>query len=92
MPRFVVAYDISSDRQRQKVSNLLAAVLRRVQLSVFEGDAKRAEVEAVVRQALALIDPETDSLRVYRVCAACVRKIDVYGKTPKVEPQPVIIL
>jgi CRISPR-associated endonuclease Cas2 len=34
----VVAYDISSDKQRQKAAEALLMVIPRVQESVFEGD------------------------------------------------------
>jgi len=78
--RVVVAYDISSDRGRQKVADLLEMVLTRVQKSVFEGDLPVEVLEKSVQRALRHIDPETDSIRVYHLCASCTPRVDVYGR------------
>jgi CRISPR-associated protein Cas2 len=78
--RFVISYDITEDRPRTKVAKLMEEVLNRVQYSVFEGDAPEEKVMAAVDRSLGLIDPETDSLRVYRLCRTCTAKIDSYGK------------
>jgi CRISPR-associated protein Cas2 len=77
--RVVIAYDISSDRRRKKVSDLLGNALTRVQLSVFEGDLPPEVLERWVEKAVRLLDTETDSLRVYHLCAACAPRVDVYG-------------
>lgn len=78
--RTVVAYDISSDKQRRKVAKLLENFLTRVQLSVFEGELPAEVLGRAVRKALRHIDPETDSLRVYRLCGACAPRTDIYGR------------
>jgi CRISPR-associated protein Cas2 len=77
--RVVVAYDISSDKKRQKVADLLEMVLTRVQRSVFEGDLPPEVLQKSVERALRNIEPETDSLRVYHLCAACAPRVDIYG-------------
>lgn len=92
MPHYVVAYDISNDRSRRKVAELLLAVLGRVQYSVFEGETKPEALQAAVRQAIDYLDPETDSLRVYRLCGACIPRVDAYGRKPRVRKQVVTIL
>ncbi|MGH9361780.1 MAG: CRISPR-associated endonuclease Cas2 [Thermoanaerobaculia bacterium] len=90
--RVVIAYDISSDRRRKKVADLLSNVLIRVQLSVFEGDVPPEVLERWVKKAVRLLDAETDSLRVYRLCAACAPRVDVYGLAMFLEGGPVRIL
>jgi CRISPR-associated protein Cas2 len=90
--RFVVAYDISKDRSRKKVADLLCGVLTRVQYSVFEGNVPPEALGPVVRKALRFLDPDTDSLRVYQLCAACAPKVDAYGRKTPVEESPVRIL
>ena len=77
--RVVVAYDISSDRHRQKVADLLEMVLTRVQRSVFEGDLPAEVLAKSIQRALTHIEPKTDSIRVYHLCAACAPRVDVYG-------------
>ncbi len=88
----VVAYDISNDRSRTQVAKVMSGVLTRVQYSVFEGEAPAKVLERAVRQALRFVDPQTDSLRVYRLCAACAPKIDAYGRDTPVASEPVRIL
>lgn len=78
--KVVVAYDISSDRRRKKVSDLLANVMTRVQLSVFEGDLPPEVLDRWLQKAVRLLDMKTDSLRVYHLCAACALRIDLYGQ------------
>lgn len=90
--RFVVAYDISCDRRRQKVADLLEMVLTRVQKSVFEGEVPREVLDRSIKRALGHIDPETDSVRVYSLCASCAPRTDVYGRGILPHAEPVRIL
>lgn len=90
--RVVVAYDISSDKKRQKAADLLLMVIPRVQESVFEGEVPEGVLERTVKKVLPLLDPQTDSLRVYHLCAACAGKVDLFGRNPSLEAGPVRIL
>jgi CRISPR-associated protein Cas2 len=78
--RVVVAYDISSNKDRQKVADQLEIVLTRVQRSVFEGDLPSEVLQKSIERVLRHIDPEADSLRVYHLCASCAPRVDVYGR------------
>lgn len=90
--KVLVTYDISSDRGRQKVADLLEMVLTRVQRSVFEGQLPPEVLEKSIQRALRHIDSETDSLRVYYLCAACAVRVDVYGRSMLSDQEPVRIL
>ena len=90
--RFLVSYDISEDRVRNKVADLLERVLFRVQFSVFEGEAPEDRLQNTVRVAALMIDPEKDSIRVYRLCASCAARVDSHGREIKTEPEDVRIL
>ncbi len=90
--RFVVTYDISCDRSRAKVAKILEGVLTRVQFSVFEGDVPNEILKDSVQRAIGHIDAEADSIRVYRLCAACSPRVDAYGRSGPVESDPVTIL
>lgn len=90
--RTVVSYDVSEDKRRTKVAKLLANVLKRVQLSVFEGEVPPAVLERWVRMAIRLLDEETDSLRVYRLCAGCAARVEVHGRGVPLDDEPVRIL
>lgn len=91
--RVVVTYDITRDRNRAKVAALLEEVLTRVQWSVFEGDLPTEVLQRAIERVLRLIDPETDSVRVYPLCASCAPRVDVYGlRGPVLEQAAVRIL
>lgn len=90
--RVVVAYDISEDKKRKKVSDLLQMVLVRVQYSVFEGDVPLEVLARWIKKAIRHLNPETDSLRVYRLCAACAPRVDVYGRQVFIDSAPVRVL
>ena len=67
----VVAYDVTDDRRRRRLAKRLIDFLPRVQRSVFEGelpDRRLPQLERVLRDG---IDPEVDSVRVYRLCRRC---------------------
>lgn len=90
--RVVVAYDIVSDKERQKVADLLLMVLPRVQYSVFEGEVPDGVLQKTIRKVVRHLDPETDSLRVYHLCSACAGKVDLYGQNRSIEAGPVRVL
>ncbi|MFN7961578.1 MAG: CRISPR-associated endonuclease Cas2 [Thermoanaerobaculia bacterium] len=90
--RLVVSYDISDDKKRTKVAGMLENFLTRVQLSVFEGELDAPVLVQLVKKALPLLDAETDSLRVYRLCGPCAARVDVYGAGVKIESEAVTIL
>ncbi len=90
--RAVVCYDITEDATREKVAAILQDLLTRVQYSVFEGEPPPEALEARVKAALGLINPETDSLRVYWLCATCAGRADAHGKHVEVTPPAVRVL
>ncbi len=90
--RVVVGYDISSNASRKQVADILLEVLTRVQYSVFEGEGPAEVIDDCVARALPFLDPASDSLRVYRLCAACTANADVYGQAVMPDTDPVRIL
>ena len=79
MKYVVISYDISDDRTRRKVANVLADYGRRVQYSVFECrvDAK------TLKKIIAMLTPfakGNDSIRVYQLCDACLKKVVLLGR------------
>jgi len=78
--RVVVSYDISDDAARRRVAQALHSVVGRVQYSVFDGQTDETALRPALHLALADIDAATDSIRVYRLCSACARRVDVFGR------------
>lgn len=81
--RTVICFDVSDDRKRYRLSRVLLDHALRVQKSVFEAkDLGRAAYLRLRSSAEGIVDPTTDSLRYYRLCEACVRRIEYYGLGP----------
>jgi CRISPR-associated protein Cas2 len=76
----VIAYDTPSDERRAKFARMLKNyAAQRVQKSVFEAHLAEDELQGLIRRLEPFIAEKEDSVRVYRLCAACVKKIEVYG-------------
>lgn len=86
---FVISYDVSDDRRRDRLRAFLETMGRRVQYSVFELIASDDLIRSVLEGAT---EPErfdlgTDSLRCYPLCGRCFARADVRGTAePPVGP------
>lgn len=81
---WVISYDIVDDKRRTKVHRLLESRGQPVQYSVFEVLATEAELDALLKE---LTKPErfegsTDSVRAWRLCAACQGSVRLVGAGP----------
>jgi CRISPR-associated protein Cas2 len=93
--RTVIAFDIHDDRKRSRVAQTLREYAARVQKSVFEGaDLSRAQYLRMRSRVEGLVDPTTDSLRYYGICAACAARVEFFGVGPGYldPPEPVEIV
>ena len=69
---YVICYDITSDSRRKKVAELLLDQGDRIQFSAFECDlSSEKELNRLTERIRSNIDPHTDSVRFYRICASC---------------------
>jgi len=75
----VVAYDISDDRRRERLHQLLEGYGYPVQYSVFECRLKPPEIEKMKKAVRRTIRRSLDQVRYYYLCGACVRRIEVEG-------------
>jgi CRISPR-associated protein Cas2 len=77
----VIAFDISDDRTRYRVVKALKKYAIRVQKSVFEAaHLPENHLRRLQRQVERLIDPKTDRVRYYFLCAACKPRIESVGR------------
>ncbi len=77
---YVIAYDISEDRRRAQVAALLQAYGDRIQRSVFLCTAEPDRIAEIRSRVAGLIKPETDSVYVFRQCAACWDAVGIHGQ------------
>jgi CRISPR-associated protein Cas2 len=83
---YVVTYDISCDKRRKKVADLLEGYGQRVQYSVFEcalSATKFKELQKRLRQRIKL---EEDSVRMYPISQQMLQQVEVWGGVEIVEP------
>ncbi|GLI52591.1 MULTISPECIES: CRISPR-associated endonuclease Cas2 [Thermodesulfovibrio] len=75
----VVSYDISDDKKRKKVAELLKDYGIRVQYSVFECNIDQKYLKQMINEILPYIDEKQDSLRIYYICEGCRERVETYG-------------
>jgi len=80
----LVTYDISTDtpegsRRLRHVCQACKDFGQRVQYSVFEFDLDEAQLEILKRRLLELIEPNEDSIRIYRLRGKREEIVESYG-------------
>jgi len=88
----LLTYDISDNRTRACFHRYLKEYGINSQKSVFECLLDQAGIRDVISRATALIDPETDSVRLYRICSRCANKVRVSGLGFKITQLDYMIL
>jgi CRISPR-associated protein Cas2 len=87
----VVSYDISDDKRRLRVAKKLKDFGVRVQFSVFECILEQDKIDEM-KQVIAPLLGEEDSVRIYYLCEACKKKINSYGEVSITEDPVVYIV
>ncbi len=88
----VVVYDISNDRRRTRLHNVLKNFGTPVQYSVFECivDGKRlGELKKAVRR---VIKPQRDRVRFYYLCQTCLVKTEITSGPEVLHETDVIVV
>ena len=75
----LVAYDISNDRRRTKLHNVLLNYGTPVQYSVFECLLDAAGEKAMRAAVGRVIRPRVDHVRYYHLCATCRARVETTG-------------
>lgn len=89
---YVLVYDIVNDRRRNRLHRTLKDYGTAVQRSVFEFDLSPKEADAMMERVEKLISPEEDTVRLYRLCAACLTDVRILGEgTLSLDPDFYII-
>ncbi len=82
---WVVAYDISDDRRRRLVAEILEGLGERVQYSVFECRLNEAELGRLHTRLSSVLDLSTDRVRWYPLCGPCHARVIGQGSGKIVE-------
>lgn len=74
----VVSYDISEDKRRTKIHNILKSYGQWMQYSLFECNLTKTEY-AKLRSRLNRLIKSDDSIRFYFLCSCCQGKVERIG-------------
>jgi CRISPR-associated protein Cas2 len=77
---YVIAYDISDDHRRARVAAILQSYGDRIQRSVFLATIDSGLLADARQRIDQIINPETDSVYVFRQCAACWDAAGIHGQ------------
>jgi CRISPR-associated protein Cas2 len=90
---YLVTYDITDDQRRTKIAKILEDFGDRVQYSVFEMELDRSDQLNEMQMRLGkVIDPQTDSVRIYFLCQGCRPKITILGQGKVYQDEDVYIV
>ncbi len=81
----LVTYDVATEssegrRRLRRVAKICEAFGQRVQYSVFECMVNAAQLELLKHQLEGVIEPDQDSLRIYRLQEPRARHLHVLGR------------
>ena len=91
---YLISYDISNDKRRKKLSDLLDKYGQRVNYSVYECVLTQTKLDRLLYEIelQKLIDKKYDSLRFYHICKNCTPKcFEVANREEPFEQQEMFI-
>ncbi len=88
---YIVSYDITDDRKRNRLSKIMLNFGARVQYSVFECNMDNELFEKMTKRIEKIISNE-DSVRVYTLCAKCKGVVKIFGRGNLTKDEDVYIL
>ena len=88
---YIVLYDISDDRKRNRVSKIILDFGSRVQYSVFECNLDDDLLKKMTSRISKVVS-EDDSIRIYALCAKCKASVKIFGSGKLTEDEEVYIL
>jgi CRISPR-associated protein Cas2 len=89
---YIVTYDISCNKRRKKVSDLLEGYGQRVQFSVFECLLSVKKYRELRERLRGRVNLKEDSIRVYVVSSHTAGQVEIWGGPPLMEPPKSIII
>lgn len=85
---YIISYDIGNSKRLKEIHNFLKDYGKPVQKSVFECWLTDDEVKAVVSWLSDFINRKEDRVRIYKLCAACIKKVEFSGVDDEFTDEP----
>ncbi|NJN76802.1 MAG: CRISPR-associated endonuclease Cas2 [Synechococcaceae cyanobacterium RL_1_2] len=90
---YVVTYDITDNKRRQKVAHILEGYGSRVQFSVFECHLSRKQYGKLCQRLWPQGHwSEGDSLRFYPISGHTLAQVTIWGEPPLTNPPSSIVI
>lgn len=84
MGLYLISYDISKTKLRNQLAKILEGYGVRVQYSVFECEMDKERYRSLYQKLCEItLDQNTDSIRIYSICAKCEGQSVVLGDQKK---------
>ena len=83
----VVAYDVSSDKRRNRLANFLRDFGIRINYSVFECEIKKSDFHLFKKEVEKIINRKEDVVAFYRLCKRCRTRKCTSGQHPIGNPE-----
>lgn len=81
---YVIAYDITDNKRRTKVHDVLQGFGKWTQYSLFEVWVTKKQMLTLQQRLARYLNADEDSVRFYPMCTMCVSRIEtVGGEKPK---------
>ncbi len=89
---YVVVYDVSCNRRRKKVADVLEGYGRRVQFSVFECCLEAKKYQELKRKLGRYVKLPEDSVRFYPMSSHTRDQVEIWGGVPLSSPSGSIVI
>ena len=87
----LVVYDISDDKRRTKLHDVLLDFGTPVQYSVFECLLDQNGQKSMKRAPIRVIRPKVDAVRFYYLCAGCLKRVEVTSGKEVLSAEPAAV-
>lgn len=77
---YIICYDITSNKARKTIHNTLLTYGEKINLSVFELDLDQAKLDKIKSHLTNLINPKTDTIKIYHISNDSLNKSNTLGK------------
>ncbi|WP_297444496.1 CRISPR-associated endonuclease Cas2 [Desulfurobacterium sp.] len=88
--KYVVVYDISDTKRRNKVSKLLSSYGMRVQFSCFEIEASLSGVKRIEKEISEIIDHDTDRVFIFPISRYVIDMVQKFGVVKELNESTVL--
>lgn len=88
---WIIAYDISDDKTRLKISKLLETYGLRCNYSLFECLVTDTQKLKIQKKIAKITGDSKDSVLFYYLCNSCLKKREVIGRCPECLDDVVIV-